>query len=108
MSASGFDRHSRVGGASDSVAVSAGEFHKEPRQIGRPGAACSKSIHAPAPTGGIGKMPNGTHGSARPLPASPVTSAFGRMSGPALPPGSCLGRYHTDRQPGDALQNTAK
>jgi len=41
-----------------------------------------------------------------------LAESFGPSRPKGLPtglyvPGSCLGRYHTDRQPGAALQNTA-
>jgi hypothetical protein len=73
------------GRPSDSVAVSAGEFQKEPRQVGRSGSPCANSIHTPGPTGGVDKMPNG--GTAAPTRCPPRRSpqAFGRMSAPALP-----------------------
>jgi hypothetical protein len=60
------------------------------------------------PTGGIDKMPNGTHASPDPLPASPVTSGLreDECTGPfhGLRPSRC----HTSRQPGEGLQNTVK
>ncbi len=37
MSASGLDRHSRAGGPATVSLCQRGEFHKEPRQIGRSG-----------------------------------------------------------------------
>jgi hypothetical protein len=60
------------------------------------------------PTGGIDKMPDGTHGSAHPLSASPVTSGLREDECTSPCPGLCLGWYHTGRQPGEALQNTVK
>ncbi len=60
------------------------------------------------PTGGIDKIPNGMHGSAHPLSASPVTSGLWEDECISPCPGSCLGRYHTGRQSGEALQNTVK
>ena len=48
-------------------------------------------------------------------PAAPSVNGRGNPasglredSAPNPCPGSCLGRYHTDRQPGEALQNTVK
>jgi hypothetical protein len=40
--------------------------------------------------------------------SAPVTSGLLEDECISPCPGLCLGRYHTDRQPGDALQNTAK
>ena len=47
------------------------------------------------PTGGVDKMPNGRHGSAHPLAASPVTSGLreDECTGPS--PVCARGRYHT-------------
>jgi hypothetical protein len=83
-----------------------GEFYKEPGRIGQPGPPWSSSI-PPASTGGIDNMPNRTHGSAHPLPASPVTSGLWQDECTSPSSGSCLGQCHTSRLPGDALPNTA-
>jgi hypothetical protein len=52
-------------------------------------------------------MPNGRHGSAHPLPASPVTSGL-REDECTSPSPVCPGRYHTGRQPGEGWQDTVK
>jgi hypothetical protein len=43
----------------------------------------------------------------RDMLASPRGYRMAQRLSRANPAGSCLGRYHTDRQPGAALQNTA-
>ena len=65
--------------------MSAGEFHKEPRQVGRPGSPCANSTHTPTLAVGLTRCRTG-RGSAHPLSVSPVTSGLREDECTSLPP----------------------